>query len=84
MAPTMMPTADAVGSFTFDPMKEVHTGIVLGIGTGSLRNRNAEGKVEDFFFIRPGDDVSVTFPNAATLLEPSIRFSPWSTFMRAR
>ncbi len=47
-------------------MKEVHTGIVLGIGTGSLRNRNAEGKVEDFFFIRPGDDVSVTFPNAAT------------------
>lgn len=64
--PSIQPTSDSVGSFHFNPAVDVHTGIVLGIGTGSIRNRNLDGKVEDFFFIRPGDDVSVTFPNAGT------------------
>ena len=50
----------------FDPSKEQRTGIVLGIGIGSVRGRDAAGKVKDYFFIRPGDDVSVAFPNAGT------------------
>ena len=54
------------GGRVFDPSKEQRTGIVLGIGIGSVRGRDPEGKVKDYFFIRPGDDVSVAFPNAGT------------------
>ncbi|MEQ1827079.1 MAG: FtsX-like permease family protein [Pirellula sp.] len=50
----------------FDGSKEQRTGIVLGIGIGSVRGRDTDGKVKDYFFIRPGDDVSVAFPNAGT------------------
>ena len=50
----------------FDAETEQRTGIVLGIGLGSLRRRDAEGRVDDYFFLRPGDDVQVTFPNAGT------------------
>ncbi|MFO0013409.1 MAG: ABC transporter permease [Planctomycetota bacterium] len=50
----------------FDAEVEQRTGIVLGIGIGSIRGRDTDGKVEDFFFLRPGDDVQVTFPNAGT------------------
>lgn len=50
----------------FDAEVEQRTGIVLGMGIGSVRGRDEEGKVQDFFFLRPGDDVQVTFPNAGT------------------
>ncbi|MFN6139279.1 MAG: ABC transporter permease [Planctomycetota bacterium] len=50
----------------FDPEKEQRTGIVMGINHGSIRGRETDGTVEDFFFLRPGDDVQVTFPNAGT------------------
>ncbi len=68
----------------FDPALDTHTGIVLGIGVGSTRYRNREGKVEDHFFIRPGDDVSVTFPGAGTRHGPSIRSSLLSICMNPR
>jgi lipoprotein-releasing system permease protein len=50
----------------FDAEVEQRTGIVLGIGVGSVRGRDLDGQVQDFFFLRPGDDVQVTFPNAGT------------------
>ena len=50
----------------FDAEKEQRTGIVLGISLGSIRGREPDGTVQDFFFLRPGDDVQVTFPNAGT------------------
>ncbi len=50
----------------FDAEHEQRTGIVLGIGIGSVRGRDPEGEVSDYFFLRPGDDVQVTFPNAGT------------------
>ena len=59
------PTADQVGRNEFDAEKETHFGIILGIGIGSRRYRNEEGVVEDIHFIKPGDDVSVTFPGAS-------------------
>lgn len=52
--------------YAFDGEKEQHTGIVLGIGLGSIRGRDQDGKVKDHFYLRPGDDVSVAFPNAGT------------------
>ena len=48
----------------FDPMHEQHTGIVMGIAIGSVRQRNSQGEIEDYFLCRPGDDVAVTFPSA--------------------
>lgn len=50
--------------YTFDPESEQNTGIVLGIGLGSIRGRDANNNVRDHFFLRPGDDVTVAFPGA--------------------
>jgi len=54
------------GGRVFDASAEQRIGIVLGIGIGSVRGRDTDGQVKDYFFIRPGDDVSVAFPNAGT------------------
>lgn len=47
----------------FDEAKDQHTGIVLGIAIASVRRRAADGKVQDHFICRPGDDVQITFPS---------------------
>ncbi len=65
--PSIQPIPSGEGrGRVFDASKEQRTGIVLGIGIGSVRGRDVAGKVKDYFFIRPGDDVSVAFPNAGT------------------
>ena len=50
----------------FDPATAQHEGIVLGIGVGSSRYRSTDGEVEDIYFVRPGDDITVTFPTAGS------------------
>jgi lipoprotein-releasing system permease protein len=60
------PTASAEPATVFDPATEQFTGIVLGIAIGSVRQRNPQGKVLDYFLCRPGDDVQVTFPSAGS------------------
>lgn len=45
----------------FDPATQTHTGLVLGIGLSSVKT--ADGKQ---LLIRPGDDVKITVPTAAT------------------
>ncbi len=50
----------------FDAEQETHTGIVLGISIGSMRYRDPLGEVKDVYFIRPGDDVSLTMPGAGS------------------
>jgi lipoprotein-releasing system permease protein len=49
-----------------DPLKEHHTGIILGIAVCSQRMKNERGEVSDFFFCRPGDDVKITVPTAGS------------------
>ncbi len=49
---------------TFDPMKHQAPGIILGMAVASIRQRDAEGEVKDYFLAVPGDDVRVTFPSA--------------------
>lgn len=56
---------------TFNPMRDQHAGIILGIGIGSQRKRfeSEDGKsseVHDVFILQPGDDVQLTFPTAAS------------------
>jgi len=61
-----VPVPAGGGGRMFDASKEQRTGIVLGIGIGSVRGRDVAGKIRDYFFLRPGDDISVAFPNAGT------------------
>ncbi len=58
----------------FDPMKEQHPGIVMGIAVCSIRARNAEGEVHDYYLCQPGDDVEVIFPNVGDTLRPVNRY----------
>ncbi|PQO36932.1 hypothetical protein C5Y96_07150 [Blastopirellula marina] len=55
---------DQPKSQTFDPMKHQAPGIILGMAVASIRQRDAEGEVKDYFLAVPGDDVRVTFPSA--------------------
>ena len=48
----------------FDPAVSQHDGIVLGISIGTTRYRDMAGKVTDYYYVQPGDDVAVTFPSA--------------------
>jgi lipoprotein-releasing system permease protein len=47
-------------SEVFDPGKEQHTGVVLGIALASFRTRDGT----DRFLALPGDDVKITLPTA--------------------
>lgn len=66
----MRPMIDAVPSRpednakVFDPEREQHTGIVMGMSIGVTRYRDQFGGVNDYYYVRPGDDVKVTFPSA--------------------
>ncbi|MFN7446913.1 MAG: ABC transporter permease, partial [Pirellula sp.] len=48
----MVQSATSGEGYVFDAEKEQRTGIVLGLGLGSLRGRDAEGKVRDHFYLR--------------------------------
>ncbi len=48
----------------FDEGKEQHTGVILGLMVASVRHRDADDVVRDYFLCRPGDDVNLTFPTA--------------------
>ncbi len=46
----------------FNPAREQHTGVVMGIALASFRTPQGE----DRFLVLPGDDVKLTFPTAGT------------------
>ncbi len=50
----------------FDAAAEQHDGIVLGISIGATRFRDAQGNVNDYYSVQPGDDVTVTFASSGT------------------
>ncbi len=50
----------------YDPAVEQSPGVVLGIGLASFRGHDGD----DRFLLLPGDDVKVTFPNAANPPRP--------------
>jgi lipoprotein-releasing system permease protein len=59
-------TTAATPENTFDPAREQFPGVILGIAIGSVRQRDKDGKIADYFLCRPGDDVRITFPSAGT------------------
>ena len=56
--------------FTMDLTKEQFSGIILGIAIGSVRQRTSDGKVEDYYLTRPGEDVKVALASAGTDVQP--------------
>ncbi|MHB1034780.1 MAG: ABC transporter permease [Pirellulales bacterium] len=52
--------APAAEERVFDPAHEQHTGLVLGIALASVRTHDGQER----FLVRPGDDVTLTFPTA--------------------
>jgi lipoprotein-releasing system permease protein len=48
----------------FDPARQQHTGLIVGIAIASRRMRDSDGSVVDHYLVRPGDDVQVTMPTA--------------------
>ncbi len=52
---------EANPSQEFDKAKEQFTGIILGIAIGSVRQRDKNGDIKDYYLCRPGDDVTVQF-----------------------
>lgn len=61
-------------SLVFDPTKEQHAGIIVGIALCTVRARDAEGEVHDYYLCRPGDDVEVIFPTAGESMRPANSF----------
>lgn len=61
-----LPSIDAVGitRVVFDAETQQHVGIVLGMSIGATRYRDQFGAVSDYYYVRPGDDVKVTFPSS--------------------
>lgn len=54
----------------FDPAKEQHVGCVLGIQMITIRGRDENGAVRDYYLARPGDDVIIALPNAGIPPKP--------------
>lgn len=59
-----VPTRDEDQASVFNAAVSQHDGIVLGISIGTTRYRDMAGKVTDYYYVQPGDDVQVTFPSA--------------------
>jgi lipoprotein-releasing system permease protein len=55
----------------FDPAKEQHSGIVLGIGMCMARQRDKDGEIRDYYLARPGDDVRITVPTCGEEPKPA-------------
>src|SRR6185503_3860221 len=60
--PTNPFAAQGSPTHQFDPSRETHTGVVMGIALGSFPGR--DGKMR--FLVLPGDDVKLTVPTAGT------------------
>jgi lipoprotein-releasing system permease protein len=55
------PGGATLSPVVFDPAKDIHPGIILGIATCSFRHKNRRGVVEDHYYCRPGDDIRLMF-----------------------
>lgn len=54
----------------FDPMRDTHTGIILGMAISARKSQAADGTLRDVYMVRPGDDVQVMFPTVGMNARP--------------
>ena len=56
----------------FDPAKQQHPGIILGLALANRKFRDAEtGEVQDVYINVPGDDIQITLPTGGTPPRPT-------------
>lgn len=54
----------------FDPEKDQHTGIILGLAISKRKTMDEAGNKKDFYMVRPGDDVQVIFATVGQNAKP--------------
>jgi hypothetical protein len=54
----------------FDPYRDQHTGIILGIAISSRKFAKEDGTITDIHMVRPGDDVQIMFPTVGANAKP--------------
>ena len=54
----------------FDPEKDQHTGIILGLAISKRKTLDEEGNKKDFYMVRPGDDVQLIFATVGQNAKP--------------
>ena len=54
----------------FDPEKDQHTGIILGLAISKRKTLDEEGNKKDFYMVKPGDDVQVIFATVGQNAKP--------------
>ena len=61
------PSLDYQDTHVFDEMTQQHPGLVLGISIANMKVRDEQGDIQDYFLLRPGDDVNLTFPSTGSV-----------------
>lgn len=54
----------------FDPLRDQHVGLILGIAISSRKFAHEDGTVTDMYMVRPGDDVQIMFPTVGNNAQP--------------
>ncbi len=54
----------------FDPARDQHTGIIIGLAISARPYMNEGGEKSELFMVRPGDDLQVTLPTAGANPQP--------------
>lgn len=54
----------------FDPEKDQHTGIILGLAISERKTMDEAGNKKDFYMVRPGDDVQIIFATVGQNAKP--------------
>ncbi len=54
----------------FDPMKNQHVGLILGIAISSRKFAHEDGTITEMYMVRPGDDVQIMFPTVGKNAQP--------------
>lgn len=54
----------------FDPEKDQHTGIILGLAISKRKTMDEAGNKKDFYMVKPGDDVQVIFATVGQNAKP--------------
>lgn len=84
LATSALPPPDPYGAAStptegrFNAAEDQHDGIILGVAMASIRDRDAEGNVMDYFLVRPGEDVQVSVSTVG--MPPDIE-SDWFTIV---
>jgi lipoprotein-releasing system permease protein len=56
----------------FDPMRQQHTGIILGVALSKRKTFDQNDQLRDFYLIRPGEDVQIMIPTVGANAQATV------------